>query len=111
MKDQSVLDIQLLGAFRLRYQNQEIRQGLTSRLESLLAYLLLHRDAPIPRQRLAFLFWPDASEKQAHTNLRNLLYKLRSVLPDADRYLSIEQSTLHWQTSLSFNLDVDKFSS
>ena len=110
MKDQSVLDIQLLGAFRLRYQNQEIRQGLTSRLESLLAYLLLHRDAPIPRQRLAFLFWPDASEKQAHTNLRNLLYKLRSVLPDADSYLSIEQSTLHWQTSLPFNLDVDKFS-
>ncbi|GIV96621.1 MAG: hypothetical protein KatS3mg057_1278 [Herpetosiphonaceae bacterium] len=28
----------------------------TSRLQSLLAYLLLHRDAPQPRQQLAFLF-------------------------------------------------------
>jgi hypothetical protein len=32
--------------------------------------LLLHRDAPQPRQRLAFLLWPGSTERQAHTNLR-----------------------------------------
>jgi hypothetical protein len=42
----------------------------SARAESLLAYLLLHRDAAQPRQRLAFLLWPDSSEPQARTNLR-----------------------------------------
>ncbi len=41
------------------------------RAESLLAFLLLHRDAPQPRQRLAFLVWPDSGEEQARTNLRH----------------------------------------
>lgn len=109
MKDQPVLDIQLLGAFCLKYNNQEIRQGMTARVEALLAYLLIHRETPIPRQRLAFLFWPETSEKQAHTNLRNLVYKLRSVLPEADSYIYVGQSMLQWQPSLPFNVDVDRF--
>src|SRR3990172_11426330 len=110
MEDHPLLEIQLLGDFRLTYQNREVRQGLTARLEALLAYLLLHREAPVPRQRLAFLFWPDTTEKQAHTNLRNLLHKLRAVLPEVDRYLFIEQHALQWNLSTRFNLDVDKFS-
>lgn len=94
----------------LTYQDREIRQGLFARLEALLAYLLHHQDSPIPRQRLAFLFWPDTSEKQAHANLRNLLYKLRVVLPEAGDYLSIDQNTLQWKSEKMFSLDVDNFS-
>jgi predicted ATPase/DNA-binding SARP family transcriptional activator len=110
MKDQPLLEIQLLGNFRLTSQNRETRQDLTVRLKALLVYLLLHRDAPVPRHRLAFLFWPDTSEKQAHTNLRNLLHKLRAVLPGIDSYLSINQKTLHWKSSKHFTLDVENFS-
>ena len=49
------------------------------RLQSLLAYLVMHRDSPQARQHLAFLFWPDASEAQARANLRKALYELRQV--------------------------------
>src|SRR5260370_1310896 len=42
------------------------------RLQSLLAYLVLHRTAPQARSHLAFLLWPDSSEAQAHSNLRQL---------------------------------------
>ena len=82
-----VLSIRLLGSFRLDYQEQALNTINTDRLQSLLAYLLIHRDAPVPRQHLAFLFWPDSSEAQARTNLRNLLHKLRAALPQAVLHL------------------------
>jgi predicted ATPase/DNA-binding SARP family transcriptional activator len=104
-----ILSIHLLGSFLLDYQGQALNTINTERLQSLLAYLLLHRDAPVPRQHLAFLFWPDSSEAQARTNLRNLLHKLRAALPKADRYLAIDQQTIHWQNSAPFRLDVDDF--
>jgi DNA-binding SARP family transcriptional activator len=83
MIENPLLTIHLLGGFRLT-ANQEPVTGLERpRLQELLAYLLLWRDRPRPRQQLVFLFWPDSSEKQALTNLRNLWYRLRQTLPCA----------------------------
>ena len=56
---------------------------------SLLGYLLVHRGVPQPRQRLAFLLWPDSTEAQARTNLRKVLHTLRRALPDADRFIEV----------------------
>jgi DNA-binding SARP family transcriptional activator len=81
------------------------------RLQSLLAYLLLHRDAPQSRAHLAFLFWPESTEAQAQTNLRNLLYHLRHALPDADRFLCTNARTLQWSPDTPFKLDVAQFES
>src|SRR5207248_4593037 len=68
--------------------------------ESLLAYLLLHRNAPQDRSRLAFLLWPDSTEVQAHTNLRKLLYQLRQSLPDADHFIHADNHSLQWLPAL-----------
>jgi predicted ATPase/DNA-binding SARP family transcriptional activator/Tfp pilus assembly protein PilF len=105
----SILSIGLLGNFRVHYQEKPINGINTSRLQSLLAYLVLHREAPLSRQHLAFLFWPDSSEAQARTNLRNLLHKLRAALPESDRHVSADQNTLHWKSRDRFTLDVDDF--
>jgi len=43
------LQIRLLGEFCLSYNNQLIASINADRLQSLLAYLLLHRHAPQPR--------------------------------------------------------------
>jgi DNA-binding SARP family transcriptional activator len=72
--------IRLLGGFELDFGEGPVPPLESARAESLLAYLLLHRDAPQPRQRLAFALWPDSSEAQARTNLRHLLHNLRSRL-------------------------------
>ena len=50
---------------------------------ALLAFLLLHRDTPQSRQRLAFLFWPDSNEARTHNNLRQSIHRLRQALPEA----------------------------
>ncbi len=105
-----VLEIQLLGNFHLVYGGKPV-SGLDSpRLQSFLAYLLLNRDSPLPRQQLSFLFWPDSSESQSRTNLRNLLYRLREALPAADDYLEIGTQTIAWKHESRFSLDLDVFS-
>src|SRR6185312_7093479 len=75
----------------------------------MLAYLLLHRDAPQPRQQLAYLFWPDATETQARNNLRQALHQLRHTLPDADRFLHGDIHTVRWRDDAPFSLDVADF--
>ncbi|HEU5424229.1 MAG TPA: BTAD domain-containing putative transcriptional regulator, partial [Nitrolancea sp.] len=103
------LHITLLGDFSLVDGGTPITGVDTPRLQSLLAYLLLHRDAPQARQQLAYLFWPDSTEKQARTNLRRELHNLRHALPEPDRYLAIGTSTLQWRPNAPYTLDVDEF--
>ncbi len=106
-----VLHIRLLGEFSLVYGNQPVTAVNTARLQSLLAYLVLHRDAPQTRYYLAFQFWPDSSESQARTNLRKLFHQLFHVLPDADHFLSADTHTLQWKPNAPFTLDVAEFES
>ena len=104
-----ILQIRLLGEFSLIYGGAPVPAVNTTRLRSLLAYLLVHRDASQPRHHLAYLFWPDATEEQARNNLRQMLHQLRHALPDADRFLYADANTLCWRADASFSLDVADF--
>jgi DNA-binding SARP family transcriptional activator len=81
------LHIHLLGEFRIVYDETQVTTIDWPRLQSLLAYLILHRDAAQSRRHPAILFWPDSTEEQAHTNLRHLVYRSRHALPNASAYL------------------------
>lgn len=78
-------------------------------LRRFIAYLLLHRETPQLRTRLAALFWPDAPEGQSRRNLRQLLYRLRRQLPQADRFLDARRKTVQWRADGPFVVDVDRF--
>lgn len=67
---------------------RQVSLGIGSdRQQALLAYLLLHRRTPQPRQRLAFHLWPDSTESQSRSNLRKALSHLRQALPEPDTVL------------------------
>jgi DNA-binding SARP family transcriptional activator/predicted ATPase len=104
-----ILHVQLFGDFRLYYDGKLVTNILQARLQSLLAYLLIHRASPQSRQKLAFLFWPDTAESQARTNLRQLLHHLKRVLPAANQFLQTETNTLQWQTQVTYSFDVAEF--
>ena len=101
------LRIQLLGDFCLSFDETPVTGVDTPRLQSLLAYLLLHQEAPQSRRFVAFLFWPDSAESQALANLRNLLYYLRRALPKADHFLHTDAKHMQWRSDAAFALDVD----
>src|SRR5262245_15468356 len=103
------LRIRLLGELDLRLGDEGLPPLESARAESLLAYLLIYRDAPQPRQRLAFLLWPDSTEPQARTNLRKALHKLRRALPGDERFLDVRARTLRWRPDGPYRLDVAAF--
>src|SRR5258708_30157639 len=103
------LHIQLLGEFRVR-TDEALVEGISSaRAQNFLAYLLLHRAVPQARQSLAFRFYPESTEKQAGTNLRQLIPLLRQALPDADRFLEADGQSLQWRSAAPYTLDVAEF--
>jgi DNA-binding SARP family transcriptional activator len=104
-----VLSVRLLGDLDLQLGDSPLPPLESARAESLLAYLLLHRKTAQPRQRLAFLLWPDSTEPQARTNLRHVLHTLRRALPDAERFIDVTPRSLQWRADAPFRLDVATF--
>ena len=106
---QSFLQLNLLGGFELFYDEKPVDLAYSTRLQTLITYIILHRSAPVVRQRLAFIFWPDTSESQARTNLRNLIHQLRQALPFISTYLTFDNNILEWRSDTAFRLDIDAF--
>lgn len=103
------LRVHLLGNFRLFSDDTPVNSIDTPRLQSLLAYLVLHRGEPLSRHHVAFILWPDSSEAHARGSLRKLLFQLAGALPQPGRFLDINAQTLQWRTDAPFTLDVDEF--
>jgi DNA-binding SARP family transcriptional activator len=106
------LRIQLFGELSLVLDGRPLGPVESARARSLLGYLVLHRDAPQTRRRLAFLLWPDSTEAQARTNLRKVLHTLRRDVPELEQFLAITAQTVRWgSANASLDVDVEVFES
>ena len=103
------LSIHLLGGFYAAADGQPVVELYQARFQSLLAYLLLRLDLPVPRRQVAYAFWPESSDKQALNNLRTLLFRLRKIWPDAENYLLLDRHTIRWRSDSSVFVDVTAF--
>jgi DNA-binding SARP family transcriptional activator/predicted ATPase len=97
------LRLELLGGFRLLCDGAPV--SLPARAQSLIAWLALHAGEFVSRRRAAFLFWPDSTEAQARTNLRQLLHHLRAAWPDSDACIESDGPNLRWRANPAFTLD------
>lgn len=103
------LRVRLFGALDLRLGEEVLAPLASTRARTLLGFLLLHDDAPHARRHLAFLLWPDSTEGQARTNLRNVLHTLRHASPEIDRLLEVTPRTLRWRRGPAGWIDVAAF--
>ena len=101
--------INLFGNLRISFAGRPVTAVSTNRLQSLIAYLILHRNAPQPRERLAFLLWPASSESQARTNLRQLLHHLKRALPAEGDWLETTHFAVRWRQDATCSIDVVDF--
>ena len=88
------IQIELLGAFRLRDGAGREIPLRSPKHRGLVAYLALHRDQPIKRETLAGLLWGDSSDVQARQSLRQALLALRKTLGEAATALSADDVTV-----------------
>jgi len=101
--------IKLFGNLRISCAGRPVTSVNTNRLHSLVAYLVLHGDAPQPRERLAFVLWPASSESQARTNLRQLVHHLRRALPAECDSLATDHFSVRWRQDVPCAIDVVEF--
>lgn len=103
-----MLSIRLFGDFLITQQEQNIPIR-SNRARALLVYLLIHRHAPQTRLLIAMQFWPDTSEAQARSNLRNLLTGLRQHFADLAQVVTVTPTTLAWSPNAATVVDVVEF--
>jgi DNA-binding SARP family transcriptional activator len=81
-----VMRVRLFGQLALCLDDVPLAIPASARVRSLLGFLAVEPGVAQSRQRQAFLLWPDSTEAQARTNLRNVLHLLRGANADiADR--------------------------
>lgn len=75
------LEVRLLGQFSVTREGRPLE--LPSRAaRMLLAYLVLHSERSVPRDKIAGILWPESSTATARKNLRQALWHLRRVVGD-----------------------------
>ena len=104
------LDVRLFGHLEIELDGARFDLATPRKSLQVLAYLLLHRGAPVAREYLAFLLYPDDEEGAARAKLRATLSELPKILPaPIERYLSIDGEKLSCKPDADIWLDVDAF--
>ena len=76
------LTIHLFGTLDLHAGERVLLKPPTLKSQSLLAYLLVHRRQPHPRERLADMFWGERPPEKAHHSLATAIWHIRRFLGD-----------------------------
>ncbi len=105
----SELRIRLFGDFQVTVDGVPAVTVDAPRLQSLVAWLVVHAAKPAPKERLASLMWPDSTGPQARTNLRQLLHHLRRALPVSNSFLRVDHSSVQWVRNPSCTIDIVEF--
>ncbi len=112
------LCIRLFGSLELvidqRLQKEPVDEKLvlcpsSPQAQSSLAYLILHHDQPIRRDRLTGIFWPERSDARARRALSHALWQIRSALGPVAQRLATEGDTVTFTTRADDWLDVEAF--
>jgi DNA-binding SARP family transcriptional activator/tRNA A-37 threonylcarbamoyl transferase component Bud32 len=77
----TALSISLLGPFRAELEGESLTDFRTRKVQALLIYLATETQAH-QRDRLLDLLWPGLPERSARSNLRQIIFHLRQLLPD-----------------------------
>ncbi len=108
-----MLELNLFGAPRAHYGERQLAGFPGQQAYHLLCYLLLNRQRPHPREKLAAVFWGDYTTRDSRKYLRHCLWRVRqnlqSVGAPADVYLDINNHTVAFRSLCPHRLDVEEF--
>lgn len=102
-----MLEVRLIGNFDIKCEGKPVT--ISSRAaQSLFAYLILTAGTPHRREKLAGMFWPDATEEKARAYLRHELWRIRKALSSQSNsdYLIVDDINISFNSSAEYWLDV-----
>src|ERR1044071_9047505 len=102
-----MLEVRLIGKFDIQSDGKPVT--LSSRAaQSLFAYLILNAGTLHRREKLAGMFWPDATEEKARAYLRHELWRTRKALASQTNvdYLLADDINISFNSSPEYWVDV-----
>ena len=108
------LQIRILGRFSAHLSGHMLGGIDPGKMQTLLCFLLLHRDRPHSCEALADRFWPDTGIGQAKRQLQHMIWHLQVALgdeetPARDRVLLVESNWVSINPRAKIWLDVEEF--
>ena len=108
------VSVSLLGGFALELDGTTLTDDINRSLKlwSVLAYLILHRDRPVPQTEFIETFWPDDNSSNPVNALKTLLYRIRSMLEPLFGELQpilAQRGAYLWNPAVGCDLDTDRF--
>ncbi len=108
-----MLKVKLFGPGQASFYERPLAGFPGQRACLLLCYLMLNRQGPFHRERLAAVFWEDYPSQTARKYFRNALWRLRTLLQSAgavpDDYLLVSDDSLAFINTSPYWLDVQEF--
>ena len=105
-----MLQIWFFHTLTLSKDGEPIHFPALPKTHTLLAYLLLNREQPVSREKLAALLWTDMPDKKARANLRRHLHNLNQSLPAAEQpWLLRTNQWVQWNPAADYWFDVAMF--
>jgi len=101
------LTAHFLGTFRVTVDGNLVDTASSQRTRNMIAYLLAHRRAPVPRDVLMDAFWPGVEPKSARNSLHVGLSGARKVFRAVCPEPVIERCFDTYQIAASFDVWVD----
>jgi DNA-binding SARP family transcriptional activator/predicted ATPase len=96
----------LFGTLTLYRGDEQLEFTGSTSARALLAFLLLNRERPQSRNRLAGLFWPEMDEARSRRALTQALWRIRNLLPD---YLQTDGQQIQIPENHDLHVDVEEF--
>ena len=100
-----------LGAFALEIDGVTLTMPTIQKARAMLAFLALHRQTDVGRERLTEIFWPEADPQRSHDNLKTTLWAIRRSFRncglDPDDFISATRLVVRWSAPLW--VDAEKF--
>ncbi len=108
------VSISLLGGFALEMNGASLTDDINRSLKlwSVLAYLILHRDRPVPQSEFIETFWPDDHSSNPVNALKTLLYRIRAMLEPLFgevQPILAQRGAYMWNKAVVCDLDIDRF--
>jgi DNA-binding SARP family transcriptional activator/tetratricopeptide (TPR) repeat protein len=102
---EDVLCLRFLGTVQVERAGERVRGFRSRKALALLGYLAV-RGQPVPRERLADLFWDDSPEARGRANLSWVLNRISTLLPGC---LQADRHSVHLCCPANYWLDTDAF--
>lgn len=106
------LTVYCFGSFCVYLGDQLLDNSASRKSQGVFKYLVTHWPAPVSKDILMDVFWPEADPEAARRNLHQAIYSLRQTLKinDCDfQFIQFENDCYHLNPDLNIWLDYEEF--